>query len=125
MRNCFRCSSAESFEFCFIYKLCMSHRYVACQQIFVLLTFQLRKQRAQRKVWDRKRKRFVNAQDVAPSKKKIVTESGGIISSTYKKNLYAEWKKKSKFEERDGVGPVDRKGDWRGMLYVYNLSNFC
>nr|CAB3237194.1 ATP-dependent RNA helicase DDX54 [Phallusia mammillata] len=75
---------------------------------------QLRKQRAQKKVWDRKRKKFVNAQDVGPAKKKIKTESGRVISATYKKNIYAEWKKKTKFDERDGQGEVDGKEDWRG-----------
>nr|XP_002130371.1 ATP-dependent RNA helicase DDX54 [Ciona intestinalis]XP_026692180.1 ATP-dependent RNA helicase DDX54 [Ciona intestinalis] len=63
----------------------------------------LRQQKMQRKVWDRKKKRFVNAQDAGPTapKKKIRTESGALISSTYKKNIYQEWKKKTKLADRD------------------------
>uniref|UniRef100_H2ZC85 RNA helicase n=1 Tax=Ciona savignyi TaxID=51511 RepID=H2ZC85_CIOSA len=62
----------------------------------------LRQQKLQQKVWDRKKKRFVNAQDSSGlGKKKIRTESGAVISSTYKKNIYQEWKKKTKLNDRN------------------------
>jgi len=62
---------------------------------------QIRKQKGQQKVWDRKRKRFVNA-DMAGTKK-IKTESGSKISASYKKNLYEDWKRRSKIDEQDNI----------------------
>uniref|UniRef100_UPI00398ED3FE ATP-dependent RNA helicase DDX54 n=1 Tax=Pristiophorus japonicus TaxID=55135 RepID=UPI00398ED3FE len=48
--------------------------------------------------WDRKKKRFVR--DTGKEKKKIKTESGRYINASYKKNIYEEWKKKYKIDER-------------------------
>ncbi|XP_078083148.1 ATP-dependent RNA helicase DDX54 [Mustelus asterias] len=48
--------------------------------------------------WDRKKKRFVR--DTGKESKKIKTESGRYINASYKKNLYEEWKKKYKIDER-------------------------
>ncbi|XP_067861828.1 ATP-dependent RNA helicase DDX54 [Heptranchias perlo] len=48
--------------------------------------------------WDRKKKRFVR--DTGKENKKIMTESGRYISASYKKNIYEEWKKKYKVDER-------------------------
>ncbi|XP_063769378.1 ATP-dependent RNA helicase DDX54 [Pseudophryne corroboree] len=66
--------------------------------------------------WDRKKKKFVGAgghQD----KKKIRTESGRLISSSYKKNIYEDWKKKYKIDDQDSEeeeesqpGRPNRKG---------------
>ncbi|XP_007442076.1 ATP-dependent RNA helicase DDX54 [Python bivittatus] len=50
--------------------------------------------------WDRKRKRFVG-QTGQEDKKKIRTESGAYISSSYKTNLYEKWKKRNKIDEQD------------------------
>ncbi|XP_076803666.1 ATP-dependent RNA helicase DDX54-like [Clavelina lepadiformis] len=77
---------------------------------------QLRRQKTQQKVWDRRRKRFVNAQDRGKSipAKKIRTESGAVISATYKKNIYAEWKKKSMPQEKDDDGADGISRRWRG-----------
>uniref|UniRef100_U3F6S3 ATP-dependent RNA helicase DDX54 n=2 Tax=Micrurus TaxID=8634 RepID=U3F6S3_MICFL len=50
--------------------------------------------------WDRKRKRFVG-QKGQEDKKKIRTESGAYISSSYKTNLYDKWKKRNKIDEQD------------------------
>ncbi|NWI69630.1 DDX54 helicase, partial [Todus mexicanus] len=50
--------------------------------------------------WDRKKKRFVG-QTGQEDKKKVRTESGRYISSSYKKNLYEKWKQKYKVDERD------------------------
>ncbi|XP_042297422.1 ATP-dependent RNA helicase DDX54 [Sceloporus undulatus] len=50
--------------------------------------------------WDRKRKRFVG-QTGQEDKKKIRTESGAYISSSYKRNLYEKWKKRNKIDEQD------------------------
>ncbi|NWX11542.1 DDX54 helicase, partial [Aegotheles bennettii] len=50
--------------------------------------------------WDRKKKRFVG-QMGQEDKKKVRTESGRYISSSYKNNLYEKWKQKYKVDERD------------------------
>lgn len=50
--------------------------------------------------WDRKKKRFVG-QTGQEEKKKVRTESGRYISSSYKNNLYEKWKQKNKVDERD------------------------
>ncbi|XP_078523287.1 ATP-dependent RNA helicase DDX54 isoform X1 [Lissotriton helveticus] len=50
--------------------------------------------------WDRKKKKFVGATG-KDDRKKIKTESGRIISSSYKKNIYEDWKKKYKIDDRD------------------------
>ncbi|KAM4649393.1 ATP-dependent RNA helicase DDX54 isoform 2-T2 [Amazona ochrocephala] len=50
--------------------------------------------------WDRKKKRFVG-QTGQEDKKKVKTESGRYISSSYKNNLYEKWKQKYKVDERD------------------------
>ncbi|KAM3826190.1 ATP-dependent RNA helicase DDX54 [Vipera latastei] len=63
--------------------------------------------------WDRKRKRFVG-QKGQEDKKKIRTESGAYINSSYKTNLYDKWKKRNKIDEQDsdteaGGDPRNRK----------------
>ncbi|XP_077016011.1 ATP-dependent RNA helicase DDX54 [Tamandua tetradactyla] len=50
--------------------------------------------------WDRKKKRFVG-QSGQEDKKKIKTESGRYISSSYKRDLYQKWKQKQKIDDRD------------------------
>nr|XP_033812268.1 ATP-dependent RNA helicase DDX54 [Geotrypetes seraphini] len=50
--------------------------------------------------WDRKKKKFVGKTG-QEDKKKIKTESGRLISNSYKKNLYSDWKKKYKIDDRD------------------------
>ncbi|KAM4809827.1 ATP-dependent RNA helicase DDX54 [Rhinophrynus dorsalis] len=50
--------------------------------------------------WDRKKKKFVGAGG-QEDKKKIRTESGRLISSSYKKNIYEDWKKKYKIDDQD------------------------
>ncbi|KAM6165557.1 ATP-dependent RNA helicase DDX54 isoform 2-T2 [Erethizon dorsatum] len=61
--------------------------------------------------WDRKKKRFVG-QSGQEDKKKIKTESGRYISSSYKRDLYQKWKQKQKIDDRDSEeeGPSDRGG---------------
>lgn len=69
--------------------------------------------------WDRKKKRFVG-QSGQEDKKKIKTESGRYISSSYKRDLYQKWKKKQKIDDRDSEeegasdrrGPDRRRGKW-------------
>uniref|UniRef100_A0A8D2N358 ATP-dependent RNA helicase DDX54 n=1 Tax=Zonotrichia albicollis TaxID=44394 RepID=A0A8D2N358_ZONAL len=60
--------------------------------------------------WDRKKKRFVG-QTGQENKKKVRTESGRYISSSYKNNLYEKWKQKYKVDERDEdeEGPRSRE----------------
>uniref|UniRef100_G3TX50 RNA helicase n=1 Tax=Loxodonta africana TaxID=9785 RepID=G3TX50_LOXAF len=68
--------------------------------------------------WDRKKKRFVG-QPGQEDKKKIKTESGRYISSSYKRDLYPwgyqKWKQKQKIDDRDSEeeGPSERRGPER------------
>ncbi|XP_059974061.1 ATP-dependent RNA helicase DDX54 [Mesoplodon densirostris] len=64
--------------------------------------------------WDRKKKRFVG-QSGQEDKKKIKTESGRYISSSYKRDLYQKWKQKQKIDDRDSEeeGTLDRRGPER------------
>ncbi|XP_053443868.1 ATP-dependent RNA helicase DDX54 isoform X1 [Nycticebus coucang] len=64
--------------------------------------------------WDRKKKRFVG-QSGQEDKKKIKTESGSFISSSYKRDLYQKWKQKQKIDDRDSEeeGVSDRRGPER------------
>ncbi|XP_016058581.1 PREDICTED: ATP-dependent RNA helicase DDX54 [Miniopterus natalensis] len=64
--------------------------------------------------WDRKKKRFVG-QSGQEDKKKIRTESGRYISSSYKRDLYQKWKQKQKIDDRDSEeeGASDRRGPER------------
>lgn len=68
----------------------------------------------QRLRWDRKKKRFVG-QSGQEDKKKIKTESGRYISSSYKRDLYQKWKQKQKIDDRDSEdeGAADRRGPER------------
>ncbi|XP_016012984.2 ATP-dependent RNA helicase DDX54 [Rousettus aegyptiacus] len=61
--------------------------------------------------WDRKKKRFVG-QSGQEDKKKIKTESGRYISSSYKRDLYQKWKQKQKIDDRDSEeeGSSHRRG---------------
>uniref|UniRef100_F7BDV0 ATP-dependent RNA helicase DDX54 n=1 Tax=Equus caballus TaxID=9796 RepID=F7BDV0_HORSE len=64
--------------------------------------------------WDRKKKRFVG-QSGQEDKKKIKTESGRYISSSYKRDLYQKWKQKQKIDDRDSEeeGAPERQGPER------------
>uniref|UniRef100_A0A2K5E6H6 RNA helicase n=1 Tax=Aotus nancymaae TaxID=37293 RepID=A0A2K5E6H6_AOTNA len=64
--------------------------------------------------WDRKKKQFVG-QSGQEDKKKIKTESGRYISSSYKRDLYQKWKQKQKIDDRDSdkEGASDRRGPER------------
>ncbi|XP_032458396.1 ATP-dependent RNA helicase DDX54 [Phocoena sinus] len=64
--------------------------------------------------WDRKKKRFVR-QSGQEDKKKIKTESGRYISSSYKRDLYQKWKQKQKIDDRDSEeeGTFERRGPER------------
>ncbi|XP_032953765.1 ATP-dependent RNA helicase DDX54 [Rhinolophus ferrumequinum] len=65
--------------------------------------------------WDRKKKRFVGQSGQEDKKKKIKTESGRYISSSYKRDLYQKWKQKQKIDDRDSEeeGASDRRGPER------------
>uniref|UniRef100_A0A8D0HB29 ATP-dependent RNA helicase DDX54 n=1 Tax=Sphenodon punctatus TaxID=8508 RepID=A0A8D0HB29_SPHPU len=58
--------------------------------------------------WDRKKKRFVG-QTGQEDKKKVRTESGRSIGSSYKTNLYEKWKKKYKVDEQDSDSELERE----------------
>ncbi|VDN97130.1 unnamed protein product [Rodentolepis nana] len=60
-------------------------------------------------VWDRKKRRYVNA-DVAAgtaNKARIKTESGAIIPASYKTDLYAKWLKNTKFSADTPGEPLE------------------
>ncbi|XP_069817529.1 ATP-dependent RNA helicase DDX54 [Dendropsophus ebraccatus] len=58
--------------------------------------------------WDRKKKKFVGTGG-QEDKKKIKTESGRVISSSYKTNIYADWKKKYKIDDQDSEEEEERQ----------------
>ncbi|XP_053558139.1 ATP-dependent RNA helicase DDX54 [Bombina bombina] len=58
--------------------------------------------------WDRKKKKFVGTGG-HEDKKKIKTESGHLISSSYKKNIYEDWKKKYKIDDQDSEEERDNQ----------------
>lgn len=60
----------------------------------------MKRQRSQT-VWDRKRKKFVNADQQEGKVKKVKTESGTMISASYNSGLFEKWKKQSKVEQRE------------------------
>ncbi|CAI8043577.1 ATP-dependent RNA helicase DDX54 [Geodia barretti] len=79
--------------------------------------------------WDRKRKRFVGQTGSEANSKKIKTESGRKISSSYKTHLYQQWRERHKIdslttggEEGEGFqggseggrGGRRGRGKWRG-----------
>ncbi|XP_007528898.2 ATP-dependent RNA helicase DDX54 [Erinaceus europaeus] len=71
--------------------------------------------RGQRQLkWDRKKKRFVGQS--GQEDKKIKTESGHFVSSSYKRDLYQKWKKKQKMDEHDSEeeGMAERRGPQPG-----------
>lgn len=64
---------------------------------------QLKRQKHQM-IWDRKRKKYVRADQLfADDKKskKIKTESGAYISASYQSGLFEKWKSQSKFEQKN------------------------
>uniref|UniRef100_A0A8C4N3E1 DBP10 C-terminal domain-containing protein n=1 Tax=Eptatretus burgeri TaxID=7764 RepID=A0A8C4N3E1_EPTBU len=64
---------------------------------------------------DRKRKRFVREGGSEDAKKKMKTESGHYIATSYKSNFYEEWKKKYKIDDRLSEGESGDEGRQRGM----------
>ncbi|XP_040272589.1 ATP-dependent RNA helicase DDX54 isoform X2 [Bufo bufo] len=58
--------------------------------------------------WDRKKKKFVGAGG-NENKKKIKTESGRVISSSYKSNIYEDWKKRYKIDDQDSEEEEERQ----------------
>ena len=60
--------------------------------------------------WDRKKKKFVNDGGLDQNKKKIRTESGALISASYKSSAYADWKNRSKIDDR-GDPDNDEEGN--------------
>ncbi|KAM9329373.1 ATP-dependent RNA helicase DDX54 [Gastrophryne carolinensis] len=62
--------------------------------------------------WDRKKKKFVGGGG-HEDKKKIRTESGRLISSSYKTNKYEDWKKKYKIDDQDSEEEETQTGKHR------------
>lgn len=63
---------------------------------------QLKRQKHQM-VWDRKRKKYIRADQLFgddKKSKKIKTESGAYISASYQSGLFEKWKSQSKFEQK-------------------------
>ncbi|XP_075686208.1 ATP-dependent RNA helicase DDX54 [Rhinoderma darwinii] len=60
--------------------------------------------------WDRKKKKFVGGGGGHDDKKKIRTESGRVISSSYKTNIYEDWKKKYKIDDQDSEDEEKQTG---------------
>lgn len=60
-----------------------------------------------RQVWDRKKKKYVNPQSTN-DRKKIRSESGALISASYRSGLFEKWKSHSKY---DGTASNDDADD--------------
>jgi ATP-dependent RNA helicase DDX54/DBP10 len=67
---------------------------------------EMRKSRS-RMIWDRKKKKFVQATGLEKGGRKLRTESGKIISSSYKTNAYDQWLEKNKLKH----APDDSDGE--------------
>ncbi len=64
------------------------------------------------RVWDRKRKKYVLDHGHESRRKKVKTESGALISASYKSNLYKDWLEKSKAKSAEESGSdADEPGD--------------
>lgn len=61
--------------------------------------------------WDRKKKKFVKDGGLDPKKKKIRTESGALISASFKSTAYEEWKNKTKVDDQDNQNDDDDDSD--------------
>ncbi|KAM7535112.1 hypothetical protein Aperf_G00000102245 [Anoplocephala perfoliata] len=75
-------------------------------------------------VWDRKKRRYVNA-DVAAgtaNKAKIKTESGAIIPSSYKTDKYATWLKNTKSNTETLGGPLEGLDNSQGSTHTFKKS---
>lgn len=81
---------------------------------------------AQKMKWDRKKKKFVSAQD--DKAKKFKTESGNYISKSYKSNLYSKWLKTSKANEsqdnNDNNGDNFTSRDTKKKFFGSSLEGF-
>ncbi|KRZ77021.1 ATP-dependent RNA helicase DDX54 [Trichinella papuae] len=78
--------------------------------------------RSQKTKWDRKRKKFVNAddEDKKGSMKKIRTESGVWIPASYKTDLYNSWKKKLRMKAVQG--DVDQQENTEKRLKFFRRN---
>ncbi|KRX90983.1 ATP-dependent RNA helicase DDX54 [Trichinella pseudospiralis] len=78
--------------------------------------------RNQKTKWDRKRKKFVNADDEGKkgSLKKIRTESGVWIPASYKTDLYNSWKKKLRMKAVQG--DVDQQENTEKRLKFFRRN---
>lgn len=61
------------------------------------------------KRWDRKKKKFVTTNDNAAGKKKIRTESGAMISASYKSRAYKDWLNKNKMANANDSGDEEEE----------------
>lgn len=61
------------------------------------------------KKWDRKKKKFVTTNENAAGKKKIRTESGALISASYKSRAYKDWLNKNKMANANDSGDEEEE----------------
>lgn len=69
------------------------------------------KRQKHQQMWDRKRKKYVNATDDSKSVKKIRTESGTLISASYRSGIFEKWKSRSKIDQQEDQPDVDSNHD--------------
>lgn len=91
---------------------------------------ELKRQKHQQ-VWDRKRKKYVRADQMFANDgkaKKIRTESGALISASYQSGLYDKWKSQSKFDQKlddegdsDAGGQIDNQKPQKGRMSLDKL----
>ncbi|XP_061173182.1 ATP-dependent RNA helicase DDX54-like [Saccostrea echinata] len=59
--------------------------------------------------WDRKKKKFVSTNEQAANKKKIRTESGALISASYKSRAYKDWLNRNKMATANESGDEEEE----------------
>ncbi|XP_048728336.2 ATP-dependent RNA helicase DDX54-like [Ostrea edulis] len=72
--------------------------------------------------WDRKKKKFVSTIEQAANKKKIRTESGALISASYKSRAYKDWLNRNKMATANDSGDEEEEVDNRKKEPDYRLK---
>lgn len=74
------------------------------------------------KKWDRKKKKFVTTNENAAGKKKIRTESGALISASYKSRAYKDWLNKNKMANANDSGDEEEECETGNQDNSYRLK---
>lgn len=72
------------------------------------------------KIWDRKRKKFVNTDDKGEQVKRVKTEDGRWVPSSYKSGRYEKWKMQQKvdYQQKDEEEERENTTSFQGNLLL-------